>query len=208
MGLVVLPHNPTGLRNGVDTQSGSVVLENDQALATVLNGQIDKANVSPTAGLPGTTLSNVGGERVPTDRIEDDAIDGTKLKDDPTTGHAGAAVNLSDHVKDGILNGLKLISNTVGADKLRIGWADYALGTVSPSTDNSHDMGVVASTSYPLGIAVLRAGDPAIVAEVAFQVGVNTSTDRYYAVFRNLTGFSVNLSGYTLRFYYLTIASS
>ena len=82
MGLVTLPHN---LVDGVDTALGTQVRANDQSiLDQAVNGNITDVNIATGAAIQGSKLSNVAGSRVPTDRIEDDAVTFDKLSDHAT----------------------------------------------------------------------------------------------------------------------------
>lgn len=71
-------------------------------------GGISDADTAANAGFKGTKMSNIPGLRIPSDRIEDDAIGADQLRDDGTSGSPNAAVNTAAHVKDGIIPSNKL----------------------------------------------------------------------------------------------------
>lgn len=104
-----IPYTFTG--GAGNKAKASEINANFQAIANKFSegaGGISDSDISSSAGIKGTKLTNVAGNRIPTDRIEDKAITFDKLKDDTGAGSPNAAVNTAAHVKDGILTTGKL----------------------------------------------------------------------------------------------------
>ena len=97
-------------------------------------GGISDADCSIAMGLKGSKLSNVPGNRVPTDRIEDDAIDKNKLRDDATAGAPNAAVNTAEHIKDRIVTGSKVVIRTLSRAELKATVSSYVMSGVLTSS--------------------------------------------------------------------------
>ena len=101
-----------------------------------------------------------------------------------------------------------MVANTVGADRLRLGYADKALGTINGGVLNEWDTGVSVTDNASMGTTIRRAGGAGAVGAVIFQVYANTTSNTYYVAWWNPTALPINASGFTLRFHYLPIAST
>lgn len=200
---------PKALRDGIDPQSGADVIANFNAMLAVLNGGIAADNISPTAGIPGTRLSNVAGSQIPTDRLADKCVDSRVLKSDASTGAPQAAIQNGSYVKDGALPGKKLTASTLGADVLKIGTVNISPGGVLAAGVYPYDTGIDAPGSVALGYEIRRgAAEVGTTTNCHIHVYLNTSTNRYYVVVTIPAGVSQDFSGATIQFKYLTVASS
>lgn len=126
---VALPH---ALTDGT-TAYGSQVRANDNALAAKFTegaGGIADADVASGAAIKGTKLSNVAGNRVPTDRIEDDAITDAKLRDDAAVD-ANRAVT-TNHIRDQAVTKGKVAVSTLTHSQLQMLVQVTAFGPHSP----------------------------------------------------------------------------
>ena len=206
-----VPSLPNALADGTLAR-GSEVRGNDDTIVAVLDHGLDRDNFPASgANIPATVLSTTAGERVPTNRIEDDAVTADKLKDDPTIGAAGAAVATAAHVKDGILNGKKLVNATVGSDKLKIGYYDLSgLSPLPGGGANSSFIGRNTSNTIPLCIVTMLNGAPSTTtAAYNTTIHVHSGTGNIYLVVNNTNDTTtVVFTGVTLRMYYLEVAST
>lgn len=146
-------NQPNALANGTPAD-GSEVYENIQTVVDLVNGSLDADNVSPTAALPGTVISTTS--PIPTNRIADDAVDKDKLKDDATPGSPLAAVNTSNHIKDGIVTKAK-VSGTLSLAQIDIlvQTVAFSLGSLT-SGDNFVSASVWTEVSGANYIAKVR----------------------------------------------------
>lgn len=112
---VSLPHP---LTDGT-TAYGSQVRSNDDTIAAKFtegaNG-ISDADIANGAAIKGSKLSNTAGNRVPFDRIEDDAVTFDKLRDDAATDSNRAVGR--NHIRDLAISKAK-VSTTAG-EKLAV----------------------------------------------------------------------------------------
>lgn len=83
-------------------------------------GGIGNSDIYTQAGIYGSKLSNVPGNRITPDRMEDDAVDLRVLRDDSTPGAPTAAVNTAFHIRDAIITNAKLVAGTVALDRLKV----------------------------------------------------------------------------------------
>lgn len=206
-----VPTLPSALADG-SLALGSEVRANDDAIVAVLDHGLDRDNfLASGANVPATVLSTTAGERVPTNRIEDDAVTADKLKDDATAGSPGAAVATANHVKDGILNGKKLVNATVGADKFKLGYYDLSgLSNLPGGGANSSFIGRNTTNTIPLCIVTMLNGVPSTTtAAYNTTIHVHTGTGNIYLVVNNTNDTTtISFAGITLRMYYLEIAST
>lgn len=161
-------------------------------------GGITNADVSAAAGIYGTKLSNVPGTRIPFDRIEDDAVDKDKLKDDSAPGAPAAAVNNSNHIKDGIITSAKLVDNTIANVKLldasvlsgKLKLVIYSQVIAGNLTTGSHtyDTGLLGANFQPLAIYADNAAVPGGEQQFFFNIYRNSLTDHYFIEAFNNSG--------------------
>lgn len=175
-------------------------------------GGISDGDISSTAGIKGSKLSAVAGNRVAAAQLEDDAVDLRALKDDATSGSPNAAVNTAQHIKDGIITGAKLVAGTI-TDAL------FAAGTIKKGSLNLASVvvsvgsvGAGAVATVATGLNSATAFPVAIVAEdtasfgpfyVPLKFRLNTGTGVY-----DLVGINAGPAGFTafnVRVWYLTV---
>lgn len=115
---------PYSFIGGVGNKArASEVNANFQAVAAKFTegvGGIADGDISSIAAIKGTKLSNVAGNRVPTDRIEDNAVDATKLRSDATAGSPSAGVGSASNIKDRIITAVKIAAGVLTAGELKI----------------------------------------------------------------------------------------
>lgn len=219
MPFVVLPHNPTGLRDGVDANKGSVVLANDLAIVAVLNGAAKYDNLAADADLRGSQHTTTAGLRLVAANMEDGAADSRVLKSDPSSGSPLAGVGSKDHVKDDILTGLKLKRSgggTVGSDALRIETyqvagnvlygATLTAGSEAISTGIATINGHTRAEIVPLAVWLVGVSG-AITAVLCYYMGSASNTSHYFGI-TNLGTASIATADYTLNFAYIVVAST
>jgi hypothetical protein len=93
-------------------------------------------------------LSGTAGKRVTVAKMEDDAVDGRVLKDDNNAGSPNAAVNLVNHIKDGLIPKGKL--STVAGTQIAIAQLDMLIEEVAFSVNTG------AGTMVSFAVAVSR----------------------------------------------------
>ena len=206
------------LRDGIDAQSGADVIANFNDVLAVLNGGIDASNISFTAGIPGNRLSSVSGSQIQNDRLETDCVDSRVLKKDATTGAALAAIQDATYIKDGAITGKKMSASTLGSDKLKINSHTTALGSVT-NGGNAYDTGRTTANTIPL--CVILSGTVGYYLTVNAAISLRTTDDHWivsvapekqlqslgagnYALYNP----TINMTGISLVFYYLEIAST
>ena len=205
-----VPTLPSALADGT-LALGSDVRANDDAIVAALDHALDRDNFPASgANIPATVLSTTAGERVPTNRIEDDAVTADKLKDDPTAGAAAAAVATAAHVKDGILNGKKLTLSTVGSDRLRITYHEWdpvetQINSMSAVTIST---GLTQANTIPLGCYFVIPGAPGVTAAFTLSVHLNTGTNVWNLTMFNPTAVAIGISGIKARMVYISVAST
>lgn len=190
----------------------SQVNANFQAIAAKFTegaGGIADSDISSSAAIKGSKLSSLAGNRVPTDRIEDDAIDKDKLRDDTSAGSPTAAVNTSSHIKDGIITSAKLVDNTIASAKM----LDAALlsgklkivTTINSSIINIlangsrlWDTGLLAAQNVPVCAYLNNAGDPAVEQYVVLKVYKSTTSDHLWVILFNASGSTVTFGNIIL----------
>lgn len=176
-------------------------------------GGIKDEDISSSAAINANKLSNLAGKRVPTDRIEDNAVTGDKLKDDPAAGHANAGVNLADHIKDALIENKKLVAKTVAKDKLNYVEVTqaFSFGLASVTTVNMTE--VVPAPALPamsgmLPLAVTIEGLAITAGTVNASVALvqRAGTALYALTWQQSTAAITTLSG-TIRFTYLALTT-
>lgn len=186
MGLVTLPNS---LTTGTAAK-GSEVLANDQALQSAVNGNIDDVNVSSAAGINGSKLSNVAGSRVPTDRIEDDAITAAKLADSPGVDASRAVT--TDHIRDAAVTAAKVGANAILLSKVKtvtFSWTPG--GSIASGAANSTSTGVTAAQGLPVGVEIQFAGVPTTALSLlVVGLWLNTGTNTYHLTVGNPSALS------------------
>lgn len=131
----------------------SEVNANFQAVAAKFTegaGGIADGDISAVAGIKGTKISNVAGNRIPTDRIEDDAIDQTKLRDDATAGSPNAAVNTANHIRDGIITALKILAGSLSGQQLKVTTVTQAFSVVVAGSNQARGFTITPGVALPL----------------------------------------------------------
>ena len=168
----------------------SEVNTNFQAIAkkfTEEAGGIVDADIYTFAAIKGSKLSNVAGNRVPSDRIEDDAIGAAQLKDEASPS-TNAAVNSANHIKDGIITNAKLVNATLLAGKIKINSVNFgAQGVVVPTgAAINFTTGKTAAQIVPLALYSERAGGADLLDDRAIvSLYHRTSDDLYYFSIHN-----------------------
>lgn len=215
--LVSLPH---ALTDGT-TAFGSQVRENDDAiLSQAVNGNLDDANIAVGAQINGNKLSNVMGSRVPTTRIEDDAITAAKLADDPTVD--GNRAVTTNHIRDGAVveakigagavtnaklgplsvSADKLGTNSVISAKVKITNVDWTPGgSVNPDQGTEVDTGQSDASVRPLGVELRFNGAPTgnALELLIVKLWFNTISNTYWISVGNATTSVISLVGATFR---------
>jgi hypothetical protein len=102
------------------------------------HGIIDE-DISDTALIRGTKLSNRSGEQIPTDRLANNAVTSAKLQQD-VANNANRAVG-TDHIQDAAVTGAKIASSAsvdatraIGADHIKTGAANNRVLGVTKQT--------------------------------------------------------------------------
>lgn len=186
---------PNALADGT-TAYGSEVRENDDAIVLVVNGGLDDGNIAVSAAIAGSKLSNVAGSRVPTDRIEDDAVTADKLRDDAVTD-ANRAVT-TNHIRDA----------AVRKAKVALSAYDWSIGGLGPIPIGQS---IVVNTSLttavtPLSLVVLggtptAAGDQARISPT---LQYSSATSTYWLTVPNHKSAATQvITGITIRLYYI-----
>jgi len=206
-----VPVLPNALADGT-LALGSEVRANDDTIVAILDHGLTRDNFPASgADIPGTVISATPGEGIPENRINDDAVTAAKLKDDPSAGSPGAAVATANHVKDGILNGKKLVNATVGSDKLKIlayEWdpTETSLGPVSAIT---HYPGLTAANVIPICCYYRTPSTPGLTTILTANVHLDVGANAWVlSLFNPLSGTTVGISGVIVRFVYISIAST
>jgi len=199
MALVSLPNN---LVDGT-TAYGSQVKANDDAIVAQVNGGLEDVNIKPAAAISGSKISNVAGNRIPTDRIENDAIDATKLADHASVDAQRAVT--TDHVRDGAVIAAKIGAAAVIQSKVKLDFRDYSPGGVLPAGNtNSLSTGLTTAQGLPVYLEYRYAGAP--LADHARCIGnifLNTATSTYHIIIANTHTAGINLAGLTLRMWFI-----
>jgi len=199
MALVTLPHPLTA---GTPAR-GSEVLANDNAILTqAVNGNIEDVNVKVGAAINGSKLSNVAGSRVPTDRIEDDAVTSDKLREDATVD-ANRAVT-TDHIRDAAVTAAKIAAQAVIQSKLKLLFVDLTpVNIIPPDGSVQFTTGITTAMGQVFMVEHRRAGVPAgSQMQAIVNIWLNTSTNTYYLSVTNPTASgNLTLSG-TWRVWY------
>lgn len=161
MPLVTLPN---ALTDGA-VAYGSEVYANDAAIVAVVHALADD-NIASGAAIKGTKLSNVAGARVPTDRIEDDAVTADKLRDDAAVD--GNRAVTTNHIRDVAVTKGKVAAGTLTkaqtallvqtvAFTLNVGLAAQAL-TINRATSGANYIGQVRSAGAFATLATVTPG--------------------------------------------------
>ena len=182
----------------------SEVNANFQAVAnkfTEGSGGINNSDISANAGIYGTKLSNTAGNRIPTDRVEDDAIDKDKLKDDASAGSPNAAVNTALHIKDRIITAVKLalasITNAeIASATILYGNVKFQTFTQAGSSlaagPHSYDTGLLGASFQPLTVWFENNSTPGNEQNFTIKSFRDTVSDHWYLEVNNLTAGNLN----------------
>lgn len=211
---------PYSFIGGVGNKArASEVNANFQAVAAKFTegvGGIADGDISSIAAIKGTKLSNVAGNRIPTDRIEDGAIDGTKLRSD--TGGVNGAISLAAHFKDAVITNIKIAPGVIAKDRLKLtevtqvfsgltmlpgaGASGIGANTVLPSPAPLPAMSAMLPISVTLENVTVSAGS---LAAVGISLHVGNAGVVFYDVWAALTtGGPFTFSG-TIRYRYLAV---
>lgn len=201
----VAPYTAADFENGVDVADGAKVYALARALYDYF-GSIVAADLSPAAAIPGSYLSNIAGQRVPDDRIEDDAVTAAKLRDSATVD--GDRAVTTDHVRDLAVTLAKLAAASVSGAKLKIGSIALTVslpGTIlTPLGNQAITTGKTTAQIVPLFIAVERAGAAqAPDGVVEAKLFLNTATSTYFILVGNPTSVNQDTANLTFRLTYL-----
>jgi hypothetical protein len=205
--LVVLPHD-NDFENEIDVADGAKVKARDQAIADVVNGQIQNDNIANDAAIDGVKLSTTS--PVPTDRIADDAVTDAKLRDDAATD-ANRAVT-TNHIRDAAVTAAKLGALALILAKVKTANFDWAPGgSLAGGAANSITTAITTAAGLPIAVQVQRAGAPtnptlavdAGTVSLQLTLHLNTSTNTYYLVVYNTSGLPCALAGVTFRMVYI-----
>lgn len=207
--LVTLPNT---LQDRVDVAYGSQVKANDDAIVQVVHN-LDYQNIKPGANLQGTVISSTPGSRIPTDRIEDDAITADKLKDDSSAGSPLAAVATAHHIKDGIITKAKMLAGTLTLAQMDILVQSTAVSfTLSNTFTGSGGVGtgipshsVERATSGANYVFYVRAwgvngaglGRYGISAALSPGTAISTATYIVLAAYLDTVAYNTGTSGFT-----------
>ena len=204
MGLVTLPNT---LANATPAVGEQVRANDDAILSQAVNGNITDVNIAAGAAISGSKISNVAGSRVPTDRIDDDAITADKLADHATVDASRAVT--TNHIRLAAVTSDRLAAQAVIAAKVKVSTFDWSPGgTLLAGADNSISSAVVAANVVPLCIATVLAGVPTTgTAKFNASLHLNTATGFYHIVIQNAHDtINASLAGVTFRFYYIAAA--
>ena len=112
-------------------------------LYTELNGNIDDANIKPSAAIAG---SKIASGSITIAQLADDSVDNNKLKDDAAIDINRAVTR--DHIRDAAINSAKILATAIGFDRLNTSIVSFS-SIISPGIPTV-DTGVVFATYYPL----------------------------------------------------------
>lgn len=195
---VVIPYTFVG---GVGNKARAAEVNADfNALAAKFTegaGGIGDGDVSSTAGIRGSKLSSVPGNRITQAQMDDGSVDQRVLKSDATALSPNAAVNTANHIKDAIITNAKLVDATVKKGKLALASVTISVGA-GPGTVNI-DTGLVSSTAQPINLIAETSSPPAGVTPDMF-LALDTATGKYWV--RAVLNDAVTR---TVRVLYLTI---
>lgn len=217
-----VPSLPYPLRDGIDAQSGDEVKADLDAIVAVLNHALDKDNVAAAPDFPGTIISSTVGRRIPSNRIEDEAIIATKMA--VAIAGVGSAIDAANKVDDGVVVGAHLdgtYATRPAADKLKMG--HYSVGCAALfvaavllegatndrrrtyfGTVTALTLGVNASDLFPQHCWIEAAAVTGTQNLEAHYVQKTGDNDHYfYFSETNYGGAPGALAGFTLHFTYL-----
>ena len=188
MGLVTLPNTLTAGALAV----GEQVRANDDAIVAQVNGNITDVNVGSGAAISGSKLSNVAGSRVPSDRIEDDAVTFDKLRDSASI-NTDRAVGVN-HIRDDSVLARTVKNGTVGFTPG---------GTLGAGAATSFDTTLLASQVKARSLEKSFAGVPA-TPQMALVLSLwnDTNSGRLHICVFNPTGSVVSLGGMSFQMKY------
>ena len=188
MGLVTLPNSLTAGTLAV----GEQVRANDDAVVAQVNGNLTDVNINTGAAISGSKLSNVAGSRVPSDRIEDDAVTFDKLRDSATiNGDRAVGVN---HLRD----------DSVIARTVKMSSTGFTPGgSLGVGAATSFDTGILASQIKPTVLIKSFAGVPATPQmSLVLSLWRDTNLGKYHICVFNPSGAAVSLVGMTFLLFY------
>jgi len=178
---------------------------NFQAIAAKFTegvGGIADADIYTGAGIRGSKLSSVPGNRITQAQMDDDAVDLRVLKDDATAGAPNAAVNTAAHIKDAIITNAKLVDSTIKKGKLNLASTTVLITGLTSGARSSTSMGINSSTAFFLCFVSETA--PNVFSDYVQLIPfLDTGTGAYSFQATNLTG--VSTGQFTVRVWYLVI---
>jgi hypothetical protein len=162
------------------------------------SGGIGDADISTGAGINADKLSTIPGKRVKSDRIEDDAVGTTQLRDDPTVD-ANRAVTTA-HIRDAAVTTPKLADASVTYPKKKTSTFEWTPGGVfAPLATNSITTGSTVAQKIPAAIYLRRNGGILAPHAVAtYGIYENTGTGTYFVYLGNPTAVNQDFSGLTV----------
>jgi hypothetical protein len=167
-------------------------------------GGIADGDISSTAGIKGSKLSQVAGNRITALQLEDDAVDLRVLKDDATAGAPNAAVNTSAHIKDGVVTGAKLADATITKGKLKFASVLTTMPLLTVDGELNVDTTLLSTTAFPLCL-VFEASGLFSGSYPEVELVLDTATNKYYVHGRNPSA-AANTIAMTVRVHYLQLA--
>jgi hypothetical protein len=193
----------------------SEVNANFQALAAKFTegpGGIGNADVAAAAGIYGSKLSNVPGNRIPNPRFEDDSIDARVLRDDATVD-ANRSVN-TNHLRDSAVTAPKIGTAAVVNGKIKFNEFSQLASTLYGISSQASGVRV-ASTG--LDKTTLRVVDAYIQTSGTLPSGTGLALSGLFVFTRaadnliylgiiNASGVSVDLTLLTVRVVYVSNA--
>jgi hypothetical protein len=167
-------------------------------------GGIADGDISTAAGIKGSKISSVAGSRISNAQLEDDAVDLRVLKDDATAGSPNAAVNTSNHIKDGIIIDSKIVAGGLKKVSLALASVLVAMPAISQAARASVDTTLIPSTALPVGWFSEYAG--AVVGSVVvLELHLDTAANKFYLVGVNANIGGANSPAFNIRVWYITI---
>lgn len=187
----------------------SEVNQNFQAVAAKFTegaGGIADADISTTAGIKGSKLSSVAGNRITQAQLEDDAVDLRVLKDDATGGSPNAAVNSANHIKDGIITNAKILAGTLKRGALNISSVSFTVPALAPLASAEVATGLLSTVGFPILLVSEGAGSGFGTSQFTHvRLYLNTSTGAYSVLCANVADSAITAASFGLKLYYLVI---
>lgn len=153
-------------------------------------GGIGDADISTTAGIKGSKLSSVPGNRITQAQMDDDAVDSRVLKDDGTAGSPNAAVGSANHIKDAIITNAKLVDGTIKKGKANLTSVTVTIPVLANQGIADVSTGLTSSAHLPIFFHSEASGVGATTTVVTLRFHLDTSTGGYNIKAYNNTGIS------------------